>query len=353
MIYFYSILIFSWAFFVALFAIPSIIQVAHSKQLLDIPNSRRLHLFDTPRLGGLAIFAGLISALMLFGEINNAVQKLIAATIIIFFIGLKDDMVSVSAFKKFFVQVLAASIVVFLGDLKIESFQGVFGITVLPDGISYFFTLIVVLGITNAFNLIDGLDGLAGTIAVLTCLFYGYIFMSVGGAASHPYALVCFCLTGALLGFLRYNIFKAQIFMGDTGSLISGFVVAFLAVKIIALYENNGYNLISLPAVAIAPILLPLADTLRVFVLRVLAGYSPFTPDSNHLHHRLMALGFSSLSIVCLMFLCTICSISAAMLMTQVNQTVLLIGMFGGIFILMAFIEIIYKKRTKACISNL
>jgi UDP-GlcNAc:undecaprenyl-phosphate/decaprenyl-phosphate GlcNAc-1-phosphate transferase len=110
MIFFYSILTFSWALFVSLFAIPSIIQVAHKKQILDIPNNRRQHLSDTPRLGGLAIFAGFISSILLFGEFDNSIQKLIAATIIIFFIGLKDDMVSVSAFKKFFVQILAASI---------------------------------------------------------------------------------------------------------------------------------------------------------------------------------------------------------------------------------------------------
>lgn len=353
MIYFYSILIFSWAFFVALFAIPSIIQVAHTKQLLDIPNSRRLHLFDTPRLGGLAIFAGLISSLMLFGEINNAVQKLIAATIIIFFIGLKDDMVSVSAFKKFFVQVLGASIVVFLGDLKILSFQGILGITILPDGVSYFFTLIVVLGITNAFNLIDGLDGLAGSIAVIACLFYGYIFINIGGASSHPYVLVCFCLTGALLGFLRYNIFKAQIFMGDTGSLISGFVVAFLAVKIISLYEQNSYSSLSFPAIAIAPILVPLADTLRVFVLRLLSGFSPFSPDSNHLHHRLMALNFPPLSIVCVMCLFSAFNILLVIFIRDIDQTVLITGMFGVIFILMLLVEIIYKKKTKTCTSNL
>ena len=181
MILFYSILTFFWAFFVALFAIPSIIQVAHKKQLLDIPSNRRLHITDTPRLGGLAIFAGFISSLMLFGDINHSIQKLIASTIIIFFIGLKDDMVSVSAFKKFFVQILAASIIVFLGDVRILNFYGLFGIGQLPEGVSYFFTLIVVLGITNAFNLIDGLDGLAGTLAVLSCLIYGAIFLFLGG----------------------------------------------------------------------------------------------------------------------------------------------------------------------------
>ncbi len=353
MIFFSSILTFSWALFVSLFAIPSIIQVAHKKQILDIPNNRRQHLFDTPRLGGLAIFAGFISSILLFGEIDNAVQKLIASTIIIFFIGLKDDMVSVSAFKKFFVQILAASIIVFLGDIKIDDFQGVLNITLIPEGIAYLFTLVVVLGITNAFNLIDGLDGLAGSIALFACLIYSGIFFGLGSGEYIPYVLVGLCLAGALIGFLKYNLHKAKIFMGDTGSLISGFIIAFLAIKIVLVPQRMNYEQYPLIALAIAPIIIPIADTLRVFILRLLASSSPFSPDNNHLHHRLLGLGLSQLSIVCLTLLYTLLNVFCVIWFSWVNITTLLILMALSIIFVMIIIEIIFKKRSRSCIKNI
>jgi len=354
MVFFSLILTFSWALFVSLFAIPSIIQVAHKKQILDIPNNRRQHLSDTPRLGGLAIFAGFISSMLLFGEFDNSIQKLIASTIIIFFIGLKDDMVSVSAFKKFFVQILAASIIVFLGDLKIDNFQGVLDIYAIPEGASYMFTLIVVLGITNAFNLIDGLDGLAGSLALFACAFYGALLFAFGGSQNILYVLVSLSLAGALIGFLKYNFHKAEIFMGDTGSLISGFIIAFLAIKIVNIPSGFNPEKYSLPVLAIAPIIIPIIDTLRVFVIRVLASSSPFSPDNNHLHHRLMGLGFSQLSIVGLAALYTCINVFLAIwLGPRIAPTVLLTGMALIAFVIIVIIEIVYKKRIKSCIKSI
>ena len=349
MILFYSILTFFWAFFIALFAIPSIIQVAHKKQLLDIPSDRRLHSENTPRLGGLAIFAGFISSLMLFGEINHSVQKLIAATIVIFFIGLKDDMVSVSAFKKFFVQILATSIIVFLGDVRIVNFQGVMGITALPEGFEYLFTLIVVLGITNAFNLIDGLDGLAGMITVLTCCIYAGVFFFMGGQSSNSELLICFCLMGGVVAFLKYNIYKAQIFMGDTGSLICGFIIAFLAIKVVMLPSIETGIDIPLPVLAIAPIILPVADTLRVFTLRLLDGHSPFAPDNNHLHHRLSQLGIAPITIVLLACIYTLVNTILFVFIFKIGVTWLIAGMFVLVFLVMFAIELYYRSKIKLC----
>jgi UDP-GlcNAc:undecaprenyl-phosphate GlcNAc-1-phosphate transferase len=347
MILVHSILTFCWAFFVALFAIPSIIQVAHTKQILDIPSNRRLHITDTPRLGGLAIFAGFISSLMLFGQINQSIQKLIASTIVIFFIGLKDDMVSVSAFKKFFVQILAASIIVFLGDVRISNFYGLFGIGELPEGISYLFTLIVVLGITNAFNLIDGLDGLAGVLAVLACIIYGAMFFFLGGKQYNPELLMCFCLAGAVLAFLRYNIYKAEIFMGDTGSLICGFIIAFFAIKIISIDQTIEGSHVSMPILAMAPIVLPVADTLRVFAIRLFNGYSPFSPDNNHLHHRLSILRIKPLIIVLLYCAYTILNVLVFIKLNNNNGTILVCAMYTSIFLVMFVIEFLYNRKIK------
>lgn len=278
------ILSFAWAFVLSIFAIPSIIQVAHSKRLLDIPNGRNIHLSSTPRLGGLAIFAGFMSSLTLFGQMDGGVQYLMAGCLILFFIGIKDDITSVSVFKKFFVQILAAGIIMFMADIRITSFYGLFGIYTLDIGTSYGFTFLVIVGITNAINLIDGMDGLAGTILLLVAVTFGIYFYRIGSS----YAYVAFSLVGSVLGFLRYNIYKASIFMGDTGSLVGGFVVSILAIQFIELQSST-----NAPAVAVAILFIPVFDTLKVFVIRILNGCSPFSPDKNHIHHQLLRVGLS------------------------------------------------------------
>ncbi|MFN8416664.1 MAG: MraY family glycosyltransferase [Cytophagaceae bacterium] len=305
---YYYILTFFWALFIALFAIPSIIQVAHKKQLLDMPNQRRLHTSLTPRLGGLAIFAGFFSAVLTFGDMDASVQKLLAGSIIIFFIGLKDDMVSISAFKKFFVQFLAASIVLFMGDVRIVDFYGILGIGRLEDGVSYFLTFIVILGITNAINLIDGVDGLAGSLISLALFVYAILGIVLGGADAYSLIYVSVGLLGAMMGFLKYNFKDAIIFMGDTGSLVSGFIVAYIAISVSNI--QVGYNLNGvLPVLAVTAIIMPISDTIRVFVIRLLKGDSPFTADRNHFHHRLLSLGLSPMSVVVVELIMTIVAI--------------------------------------------
>jgi UDP-N-acetylmuramyl pentapeptide phosphotransferase/UDP-N-acetylglucosamine-1-phosphate transferase len=291
--------------FIALFAIPSIIQVAHKKQLLDMPNQRRLHTSLTPRLGGLAIFAGFFSAVLTFGDMNASTQKLLAGSIIIFFIGLKDDMVSISAFKKFFVQFLAASIVLFMGDIRIVDFYGILGIGRLDDGISYFLTFIVILGITNAINLIDGVDGLAGSLISLALLVYALIGAVLGGSEGASLVYISVGLLGALIGFLKYNFKEAIIFMGDTGSLVSGFIVAYVSISVSNL--PVGYNLNGvLPIIAVTAIIMPISDTVRVFMIRLFKGDSPFTADRNHFHHRLISLGLTPIMVVVVEVLMTV-----------------------------------------------
>lgn len=284
---------FCWSFLVALFAVPSIIYVAHLKNILDKPNIRTVHESLTPRLGGLAVFAGFMSALTIFGDLGNGVQQLLAGCIILFFIGLKDDLVTISAFKKFAVQLLATGIVMIIADIRIRDFQGIFGIFELPIGISYAFTFLVIVGITNAINLIDGLDGLAGTIVLIIATTFGWFFYRFGGPSFQNYAFVAVCLIGGILGFLRYNFHRANIFMGDTGSLVCGFIISVLTIQFIEMRAVP-----SSPSVALGILFIPLFDTMRVFLIRIMKGISPFTPDKNHVHHRFMAMGFQQISTV-------------------------------------------------------
>ncbi|TAG57691.1 MAG: undecaprenyl/decaprenyl-phosphate alpha-N-acetylglucosaminyl 1-phosphate transferase [Cytophagales bacterium] len=288
-----SVLCFLWAFLISVFAIPSIINVAHLKQLLDEPNYRTIHRSLTPRLGGIAIFAGLVSSITIFGHVNKEVQQVIAGCILLFFIGIKDDLVSVSPFKKFFVQVLATGIVVFIGNIRITSFQGLFGLQTLPDGISYAFTFLVIIGITNAINLIDGIDGLAGSICIYIATIIGfYIYFQIENGV-RSYSDLAFCLAGSLIGFLRYNFRNAIIFMGDTGSLVCGFIIAILAVKFIELKP-----VANSPVVALSMLIIPVIDTLKVFFIRIINGKSPFSPDQNHIHHHLKKLGYPNSGII-------------------------------------------------------
>lgn len=334
-----SILCFTWAFLVSIFAIPSIINVAHLKRLLDEPNLRTVHMSLTPRLGGIAIFAGFASSVTIFGNINFEIQQLLAGCIILFFIGLKDDIVSVSPFKKFFVQILAAGIVVFIGNIRITSFQGLMGINELPLWFSYIFTYIMIIGITNAINLIDGLDGLAGSVTIFICCIFGFYFYQYHSQLSDDYANVAFCLVGGLVGFLRFNLKNAIIFMGDTGSLVCGFIISTLAIKFIELkVVNQG------PSTALAILIIPIFDTLRVFTTRIINKKSPFFPDKNHIHHILKSTGLSTIRVVLLILIINIVFFGIAISLSDTSNNMIISVIILASFAFSLIMQSIKKK---------
>ena len=285
------LLCFFWALIISMFAIPSIIYVAESKKLLNLPNERSTHSISVPRLGGLAIFAGFLSSVFIFGRITQDVQYLLAGCLILFYIAIKDDLVHVSAFKKFFVQLLATSILVFLGDFRITNFHGLLGIQELTLGISYAFTVVVVIAITNSINLIDGINGLAGSLVVSIMLSLALLMYVLSQETA--FILIAVSLTGAVLGFLRYNFHNAKIFMGDAGSLICGFILAALLIKFV---ENT--QSLNAPILGMSIIFIPITDTIRITFLRIFEGKSPFMPDRNHIHHKLLLAGYSQSFIV-------------------------------------------------------
>ncbi len=298
-----TMMAFFWAFSIAVFAVPSILYIAFRRSLFDMPNRRTVHESPIPRLGGIAIFAGFMSSIAIFGKFvalgqtPDGIQELFAGCILIFFVGLKDDLVSVSAFKKLLGQVVAAGIVVLAGDIRLENFYGFLGFETLDYGLSFALSFIIIIGITNAINFIDGLDGLAGSIVLLMTTALGYFFYLE--RETYSYYIVCACLGGAIIGFLRYNFYKAKIFMGDTGSLVIGFIIAVLALSFVRIQPGNLGD--SSPVVVIAILFIPLIDTIRIFIIRTINGLSPFAPDKNHIHHRLLAKGLNSVQVVLLM----------------------------------------------------
>jgi len=290
------ILAFITAFTLTYFAIPSIIHVANEKRLMDEPGERRSHTVSTPSLGGIGIFAGMIFSIVLWTPFNifGDLQYILCGFIIIFLIGVKDDILPMTPLNKLIGEVLAASILVFKSNVKITSFYGLFGIGDLPDVVAIPLSIFTILVIINAFNLIDGINGLSGSIGVLISVILGSWFFST---VHYDLAVVAFSLAGALIAFLKYNYSPAKIFMGDTGSLLMGLVCSILIIKFIEFHRvlplDSPFYMKSVPAVAIGILILPLYDTARVFLMRALKGKSPFNPDRTHIHHLLIDMGMN------------------------------------------------------------
>lgn len=282
------------AFGITFYAIPVIINVAEAKHLFDVPDERKIHKKPIPSLGGLGIFAGFIMAMLVtipFKGNQVAFQYIVAACLVVFFVGVKDDILIITPLKKFLGQLLAAGILVFKGGIVLNNMHGIMGMYQLSEPIAYCLTIFTVVVITNAFNLIDGVDGLAGSLGVLTCLALG-IYFTINN--NIEYGCMAFALMGALFAFLIFNFSPARIFMGDTGSLILGLVVSVLIIRFIDFAPTAPVLAFqSAPAVGFAVLFIPLFDTLRVFSIRILHGKSPFTPDRNHIHHILLDKGLS------------------------------------------------------------
>ena len=289
------ILSFITAFTLTYFAIPSIINIAATKHLFDEPNARGSHKTPTPSLGGIGIFAGVIFSIVLWTpfDVFGDLQYILCAFIIVFLIGAKDDILPMAPWKKVVGEIMAAAILVFMSNVKLTSLYGVFGVYDIPEMVSIPFSIFVILVIINAFNLIDGINGLSGSISTLIALILGTWFYLTNHL---ELAVIAFALAGSMIAFLKYNVTPARIFMGDTGSLLVGLICAILALKFIELHrgmDQSPYAVQAVPAVAIGILILPLFDTLRVFLTRIFEGRSPLSADRNHIHHLLIDCGFS------------------------------------------------------------
>lgn len=284
------------SFALAYFAIPSIVKISHAKHLFDVPDHRKLNKVVVPTLGGVGIFLGLVLSSLIFmsGDDGFGFRYLFAALIMMFFVGIKDDILILSAKKKLAIQIIAALILVVLGNYKLTNFYGLAGLTQVNDWISIPVSVFFILFIMNAVNLIDGIDGLAAGISLMVSFCFGIWFYFTGHA---DYGTACFALSGALLAFLRFNLWGGhnKVFMGDTGSLILGTFLATIAIKFNELnyVTYSDFYINQSPIFILGLFIVPITDTLRVFTIRVMNGKSPFAPDMNHLHHLLIKSGLT------------------------------------------------------------
>jgi UDP-GlcNAc:undecaprenyl-phosphate GlcNAc-1-phosphate transferase len=274
--------------------IPVLCRWAPAIGLTDAPGPRKVHSIPVPRVGGLAMAVGLLLPTLMTVELTPSIRGLLLGLLVLLLFGLWDDRVTLGYRTKFAGQVLAAGLCMVIGNVHIGTLM-IGSVIVLPPVVSIFITFIFLIGITNAINLADGLDGLAGGL-VLLCLCAIALFAAMSGNIT--VAEMALIEAGAVLGFLRFNTHPARIFMGDSGSQMLGFSVGALA-----LLATQGE---SSPLSAALPLLLlglPIMDTVTVMLMRIRAGRSPFSADSNHLHHRLLALGFAHREAVLIIYM--------------------------------------------------
>ena len=315
------------------FFTPPVKNFAHKGGAIDVPkDARRMHKKPIPRLGGLAIYGGFLCSILIFGQLDETMLCVLLGAAIIVALGIFDDVLALGAKLKFVVQIVAAAIPVCIGDLQIGLFTNLnplsdtpfvhLGILAVPV------TIIWIVGITNAVNLIDGLDGLAvgvSSIAAITMLAVALL------TGNMPIAITMAALAGACIGFMPYNLNPAKIFMGDTGSTFLGYMLA--TVSIMGLFKFYAVISFAVPFLILG---LPIFDTANAIIRRVAAGRSPMSPDRGHVHHKLIDMGFNQKQAVAILYAISATLGLTAVVLTssgEVKAIVLLLAVLAAILV--------------------
>ena len=297
--------------FITYSSIPTIIKISRRKNLMDEPGQRSSHERKFPNLGGVALFFAIsVSASIFAYQLFDGYKFLFASLVILLYIGVMDDIVIMRAYKKLVAQIIVSILLVVGSDVRIRSLFGLFGINELNYFLSIVFSVITFIILINAFNLIDGIDGLAGSYGVICFALFGISYYRLG-EYNYPLVILSTSIIGAILGFLYFNLSdkSKKIFMGDTGSMVLGFLLTFTAICFIDIFiakrsaEGVYYHLKSAPVIAVAILILPIVDTMNVIIIRLANKKSPFEADKNHIHHKLLKLGLThkkaTISILC------------------------------------------------------
>lgn len=298
-----------FAYFVSKFFFPIIIYLSKTKNIMDVPCSRSMHKKGVPTLGGVGIFLAFILVIIVCGILIDLSKddlvkmlSLIFSVVLLLFLGIKDDLIGLSPTKKIVGQMICSFLVVITTDIRLESFGGILGIGELPYFISVVFSVFFFVFIINAFNLTDGIDGLAASTAIIVSSVLGVLFIL---RQDYLMASISFILVGSLLSFLKFNLsYTQKIFMGDSGSMFIGFLLAFQSLGALEVGSSEilDFSFNSGHIIVLAILAFPILDTSRVFFIRLKQGKSPFSADKNHLHHKLLSIGMRHLTatlIVC------------------------------------------------------
>lgn len=346
---------FVMAFGLSYIALPIVIRVARLQGLLDQPDDhRKAHSTSVPLFGGIGIFVSVLLVLLLWTPdlYFDDLRYILCALVIMFLVGAKDDIDPISPLTKLMGQLVTVAVLIMLADIRITGFHGLLGVHAIPYWLSIFISVLFFILVINSFNLIDGIDGLASSLALIACAAYGTWFFLTG---YYSYSIFSFAVAGATLAFFKFNITPAQIFMGDTGSLVLGTVCAVLTVLFM---ETNGalinstYQFTQGPIIAFALIIVPVFDTLRVFVYRLRRGQSPFIPDRNHIHHLLLRCGLTHLQATFSLVLITVAFLLSAIYLPMIDTTVLMILMIILCSVMTTSIEWYIAYRDRALVRS-
>jgi UDP-N-acetylmuramyl pentapeptide phosphotransferase/UDP-N-acetylglucosamine-1-phosphate transferase len=345
--------------------LPQIIQAAYAKKLFDEPDERKLHKVAAPRLGGLAFFPIFFFSLAFVNAIELTITAgadlagnrvfmqpdflfMFCGLVLLYFLGMKDDLTGVRYRSKFAVQFIAACLIPLSG-LWINDLHGFSGIHLITPWIGIFFTILGIMFIMNAVNLIDGIDGLAASLCALFLLVSGGVFLYY---QVWEYALPAFVTVGLLIPFFYYNVFgqagKRKIFMGDTGSLTLGYIIAFLVIRFVTTPPAMPHTEDAI-AIAFGPLVVPVFDVCRVMLVRARKGLHLFTADCNHIHHKFLAMGFSHRMALAAIFSIAVCFVLLNSMLSQfLNSAIILsIDAVSWVGLHLYFDKVINKKEER------
>ena len=331
-------------FAVTFYLIPKVLWVSREKNLMAEVVGRSAHCTETPSFGGVAFYITLIMVLALIQSLrlNYVGGHLIGAITILFMVGLKDDLVISTARVKFLGQIAAACFLVFSPEMHLTNLYGFWGIHEIPEILGLLLTGFLIIALINAYNLIDGIDGLAALVGIVICTAYATVFY----VSENPYyVLISVSLGGILSAFLRFNYSRGErkIFMGDSGSLIVGLVLAFLSIKLLVMAPyipiiGEGFSPSNRILFVGCILFIPVFDTLRVIILRLLKGDSPFSADREHTHHIMLDLGLSHKKAGIFLATLNILVISIfwffSKLLTNIGLSFLVAAMYGAMFLM-------------------
>ncbi len=330
------------AFLFGIFIMPFVIYYSKKANLVDVPNARKIHTGEISRLGGVAIWISvmltfLILVVLSYYPKGMGLSGIIVGGSLMFLLGLVDDIYGLDAKFKLFIQIAIATVLILLG-VRIDILYNPFGDSIYLGFWSYPISLLWIVGISNAMNFIDGIDGLAGSIVVIASCAIALISLILDPPSAIS-ALVAFILLGAMLSFLTYNYNPAKIFMGDSGALFAGFMLATLSITGIS---KNPTSFMYLPLLIL---IVPILDVAFSSIRRILKGKSPFVADAEHIHHQLLHLGYSQdMTVVTLSSIALVASIVAFAFAGSLNKYFFYIPSTIAILILLSVISKINKK---------
>lgn len=309
------------------FITPKIIKITRKGNLCDEPNSRKLNKTSVPTLGGIGIYLGIIIATLVFthGMEFNGLKYIFLAITILLCIGIFDDIFTVSAYVKLAYQICISLLLIGFAGIRVTSLHGLLGIYELNLVMSYVLSTIIFLGLINAINLIDGIDGLASGIGILATVILGLLESYVG---NREFAILAFSTMGALFAFIFFNVFarRNKIFMGDTGSTILGAIIAILVIDICEMnvLNHQGFFIVSPVSFVLSVLIIPVFDTIRVMSIRIYKRKSPFSADKSHMHHWLLKFGFNHLYVTLILVVLTFMMVGVNLLLQGINDNLLL-----------------------------